>query len=133
MRALVSLSIPLLLSVLVACGDNEPAIDGHGPIAEGISAPLGQPWPSATEEQVATFERGLAVMGRRFSRSEGLGPAFNVTFCGACHEKPVFGGAAGHYRNFFIAGREFEGNFFAANKVGGFLCGDPPGGVVVPP
>ncbi len=133
MRALALLSAPFLLSMSVACGDNEPKIDGHGPIAEGISAPLGQPWPSATEEQLASFERGIAVMERRFSRSEGLGPAFNVTFCGACHEKPVFGGAAGHYRNFFIAGREFEGNFFAANAVSGFLCGDPPDGVVVPP
>lgn len=37
--------------------------------------------------------------------SEGLGPAFNVTFCGGCHEKPTPGGSAGLYRNFFLAGR----------------------------
>ncbi len=110
--------------VLAGCGDNiAPQIEGHGPIAEGVSAPLGQPWPSATPEQLASFERGIAVMGKRFSRDEGLGPAFNVTFCAGCHEKPVFGGGAGHYRNFFIAGQQFEGNFFAANKVD-FLCGE---------
>lgn len=113
-----------LLALLGACGDNtKPPIEGHGPIAEGVSAPLGEPWPSATPEQLASFERGVAVMGKRFSRSEGLGPAFNVTFCAGCHEKPVFGGGAGHYRNFFIVGQEFEGNFFPANKVS-FLCGD---------
>lgn len=121
------------LALCAACGDNTREVEGHGPIAEGISAPLGQPWPSATPAQLASFERGVAVMQKRFSREEGLGPAFNVTFCGACHEKPVFGGSAGQYRNFFIAGREFEGNFFAANAVSGFLCGDPPDGVVVPP
>ena len=113
-----------LLVLLGACGDNtKPPIEGHGPIAEGVSAPLGEPWPSATPEQLASFERGVAVMGKRFSRSEGLGPAFNVTFCAGCHEKPVFGGGAGHYRNFFIVGQEFEDNFFPANKVS-FLCGD---------
>ncbi len=122
------------LWTIAACGDNvKPSVEGHGPIAEGVSAPLGQPWPSATPEQLASFERGIAVMGKRFTRSEGLGPAFNVTFCAGCHEKPVFGGGAGQYRNFFIAGREFEGNFFAANSVAGFLCGDPPDDIYVPP
>ncbi len=119
---------------VVACGDNDRLVQhGHGPIAEGISAPMGQPWPMATPEQVATFEKGMDVMKKRFSRAEGLGPAFNVTFCGGCHEKPVFGGGAGQYRNFFIVGQEFEGIFSAANSVPGFLCGDPPGGVSVPP
>lgn len=110
-----------------ACGDNaKPIVTGHGPIAEGISAPLGEPWPSATPEQLATFERGIEAMGHRFSRAEGLGPAFNVTFCAGCHEKPVFGGGAGHYRNFFIVGQENEAGFFPANRLEGlFQCGDP--------
>ncbi len=38
----------VFLLATAACGDNvEPEIEGHGPIAEGISAPLGQPWPTS--------------------------------------------------------------------------------------
>jgi CxxC motif-containing protein (DUF1111 family) len=96
--------LPLL--VFAACDT------GHGPIAEDIMAPLGAPIPGATAEQLATFERGHAQMTRRFSRADGLGPGFNVTFCGSCHEKPVFGGSAGLYRNFFLGGgRNANGAF----------------------
>ena len=92
-----------LLSAMVlgGCpGDPKPA--------ENIYAPLGEPLPTATVEQLETFERGEAVAIRRFTPSEGLGPQFNVTFCGACHEKPVFGGSAGRYRNFLLVGQTFE-------------------------
>lgn len=100
----------LTLWLVVLFGCHEPG--EHGPIAEGISASLGDIRPSASEEQVATFFRGRDVAQRRFTRSTGLGPAFNVTFCGACHEKPVTGGSSGLYRNFFIAGTaDTYGNF----------------------
>ncbi len=75
-----------------------------GPIAENISAKLGEPIPTATNEQLATFERGRSVFQRRFDLADGLGPSFNVSFCGACHERPVPGGSAGLYRNFFLSG-----------------------------
>jgi len=85
--------------VLVPDGDN-----GDRPVAEGIFAPMGDPLPTATADQLATFERGKAVFLKRFDLSDGLGPSFNVTFCGACHERPTSGGSAGLYRNFFMAG-----------------------------
>ncbi len=101
-----------------------PACSGHGSIAENISAPLGEPLPGATAEQLAAFERGKAVSLRRFQRADGLGPAFNVTFCGACHERPVPGGSAGLYRNFFIAAvRTEDGALLMAESAG------PAGGV----
>ncbi len=82
------------------------------PVAPGIFAPLGEVMPRATEAQRATFERGRQVALRPFSVSEGLGPPFNVSFCVACHEKPVFGGAAGHYRDFLlVAFRDTDGAF----------------------
>ena len=120
-RWLLSLS----LVAVVACGDDQgPTPDDHGPIAEGIMAPLGEPLPSATAEQLATFERGLAVAERRFTFDDGLGPVFNVSFCGSCHEKPAIGGSSGLYRNFFLAGVQVEGGgFFAANEVSLFDCG----------
>jgi CxxC motif-containing protein (DUF1111 family) len=81
--------------------------------------------PYATPEQRATFERGLAVAERRFSLSEGLGPAYNVTFCGACHERPVVGGGAGLYRNFFLGGRVLSDGTFAPA-----VSADNPSGVI---
>jgi CxxC motif-containing protein (DUF1111 family) len=93
--------------------------DTHGPIAGGISARLGEPWPGATDEQRATFERGREVALRRFTLAEGLGPAFNVSFCGGCHEKPTLGGSSGLYRNFFIAGRRTsDGAFLPISSAG---------------
>ncbi|MCB9679348.1 MAG: hypothetical protein H6737_29860 [Alphaproteobacteria bacterium] len=91
----------------------------HGPIADGILAPLGQPRPSATPEQLATFERGLAVGQHRFTVTEGLGPAFNTVFCLSCHEKPTPGGSAGMYRSFFLTGR--------LTNDGAFLPGESAG------
>jgi CxxC motif-containing protein (DUF1111 family) len=82
--------------LVAACGGDAP------PVAPGIFAPLGEVMPRATEEQRAMFQRGREVALRPFSVSEGLGPPFNATFCAACHEKPVFGGGAGHYRDFLI-------------------------------
>ncbi|MCO4771787.1 MAG: hypothetical protein KDA24_17280 [Deltaproteobacteria bacterium] len=98
---------------------------GHGSIAEDISAPLGEPVPYATAEQLAAFERGKDVALHRFTRAEGLGPAFNVTFCASCHERPVTGGSAGTYRNFSIAARLTpDGAYQPAMSAG------PAGGVV---
>jgi len=95
-----------------------------GPIAENIAGKLGTPVPSVTPEQLATFERGREVFNKQFALGEGLGPAFNVTFCGACHEKPVIGGSAGLYRNFFLAGRETEDGAFLFSESAGMAGGD---------
>ncbi|MGB7475847.1 MAG: di-heme oxidoredictase family protein [Polyangiales bacterium] len=82
------------------------APDTSVPGADGIFAELGAPLPSATPEQVAAFERGRDVALRRFTRDDGLGPEFNLTFCAGCHEKPVFGGSASRYRDFLLVGDE---------------------------
>ncbi len=102
-------------------------VEGHGPIAEGIYAPQGEPVPYATQEQLDTFYRGLDVGTHRFGLDEGLGPAFNLTFCLGCHEKPTFGGSAGLYRNFFLTealtsdGATIDGNVNAGQPVGGVV------------
>ncbi len=101
---------------IVPDGDN-----GDKPVAEGIFAPMGDPMPAATTDQLATFERGKAVFLKRFDLSDGLGPTFNVTFCGACHERPTIGGSAGLYRNFFIAGTLTDDGAFLLDDVGGIL------------
>lgn len=96
---------------------------GDGPIAPDISAPLGEPIPTATETQLATFARGKDVLKHRFTLADGLGPAFNVTFCGACHEKPVGGGSAGLYRNFFLAGKTTGDGAFLPSQSAGMAGG----------
>jgi CxxC motif-containing protein (DUF1111 family) len=84
-------------------------------IAEGIYGQPGEMVTFATEAQEATFIRGEEVVQRRFTLEEGLGPLFNVSFCGACHEKPTFGGSAGHYRDFYIYGERLPGGSFSAS------------------
>jgi len=81
------------------------ACQGSGDDAPGILGALGEPLPSLSDEQRESFERGRELSLRRFTPEEGLGPEFNATFCGGCHEKPVPGGGAGHYRDFPLVGR----------------------------
>ncbi len=97
-----------------------PVLDnGHGAIADNIAGPMGTPAPYATTDQIATFQRGKEVALHRFSYEEGLGPAFNVSFCASCHEKPVTGGSGGLYRNFFLTGiMDEDGAFFPAESAG---------------
>ncbi|MEZ4225524.1 MAG: di-heme oxidoredictase family protein [Polyangiaceae bacterium] len=111
---------PLVALLLAGCGDGE---EGTGrpaaSLAKDIYAPLGDVLPSASAEQKDTFERGLAVQLRRFDPSTGLGPDFNVTACGHCHEKPVPGGGAGRYRNFLLQGQTLpDGSFQSTGQNG---------------
>lgn len=105
-------------------GPDDPP-DDHGPVAEGISGRLGDPLPGLSEERLGQFTRGQEVAFRKFSPSEGLGPAFNVVSCRNCHERPVLGGSAGLYRNFSLAGTTLaDGGFLPAESAG------PAGSVV---
>ncbi len=109
------------LWLVAGCGPNdpEPSAKDHGAIADGIMAPLGDPIPTASAEQLETFARGLKVAKHRFTREEGLGPAFNLTFCAGCHEKPAIGGSAGLYRNFFLAAKRLpDGAYLPATSAG---------------
>lgn len=101
------------------CAPDEERDDDHGPMAEGIYARLGDPLPGLSAERTMQFERGLEVALRGFLPSDGLGPAFNVASCVACHEKPVIGGGAGLYRNFVLAGTTLgDGTFLPADSAG---------------
>lgn len=115
---------PHLCLLLGACAGDKPRTDtgaaqGHGEIAADISGPLGTPWPFASGAQRADFARGQEVAAHTFTIAEGLGPAFNVSGCGQCHEKPVLGGGAGLYRRFGIgAVRTEDGAYFPARSAG---------------
>lgn len=110
-----------VLCALVGCSGSEagPYAEGHGPYAEGLYAPLGEIIPTASDEQRGIFEQGQEIAERRFLVSDGLGPAYNVSFCSSCHEKPTAGGAAGLYRSFAIGGKTLsDGSFSTAMSAG---------------
>ncbi len=102
---------------LAACEQPEPPAE----LAKDIYGPLGSILPTATDEQRETFERGLAVATERFAPPDGLGPLANVSFCASCHEKPVFGGSAPRYRDFFLTGTELADGSFIPGGHGGVL------------
>jgi CxxC motif-containing protein (DUF1111 family) len=110
-----------LCFTLGAC-DSDTDDEVEPQLAEGIFGLQGEVRPNATAEQRETFKAGLEVAKRRFTLNDGLGPYFNVTFCGSCHEKPDFGGSAGHYRDFYIYGEQLPG--------GAFSPGGPRSGVL---
>ncbi|MCG5053582.1 MAG: hypothetical protein KA712_11530 [Myxococcales bacterium] len=88
------------------------------PSAE-IFAPLGEIMPLATPAQRDTFDRGRAVVLRRFAPADGLGPNFNVVSCVACHEKPVVGGSAGRYRNFLLVAQRLSDDSYTPLGING--------------
>ncbi len=53
---------------------------------------LGDPLRGLSGAERAQFDSGLVVFGRTFTPADGLGPLFNASGCGECHEDPVVGG-----------------------------------------
>ncbi len=64
-------------------------------VASGCAKPTqpGDPISGLTAEQRDRFQRGRAVFDSVFTPETGLGPLFNATACGECHEDPVAGGS----------------------------------------
>ncbi|MGE0786079.1 MAG: di-heme oxidoredictase family protein [Sandaracinaceae bacterium] len=97
-------ALGLCALTLTGCpNEPEPAIP------DNIFGELGEVGPWATEEQRATFERGQAVALHHFGVHEGIGPHYNVSFCGSCHERPTLGGSSPRYRNFLLVSANQEG------------------------
>ena len=53
----------------------------------------GEPLRDLTPAQLASFNAGKAIFSKDFEPDEGLGPLFNSTACGECHEEPEVGGS----------------------------------------
>ena len=71
---------------------------------------FGDPIEGLPGAQLAAFMRGKALMTKRFTPSEGLGPYYNASSCVSCHEDPVVGGSSPNYRNFYLAAIGAEGS-----------------------
>jgi CxxC motif-containing protein (DUF1111 family) len=114
--------IAALLSASCAqmCPDNPVEPDPEPEVDEGIFADtLGEPMAKATDEQRETFEKGQEVALMRFDTANGLGPNFNVSFCGACHEQPTLGGSSPRYRDFPLVGTRLEDGSYITAGVNG--------------
>jgi CxxC motif-containing protein (DUF1111 family) len=68
---------------------------------------LGDPVDGLTDDELAAFLAGEEIFLKRFTPEEGLGPFYNAVSCQSCHSKPVMGGAAALYRNFYLAVYQF--------------------------
>jgi CxxC motif-containing protein (DUF1111 family) len=109
--AAAAAALPLLAAPPAAAGPlaqsvgNQGVLPPHQPARDpspgGLQ--LGDPLPDLTDDELGAFQRGREVFMRRFTPSTGLGPFYNATSCVSCHSKPVLGGSANLYRNFFVA------------------------------
>ena len=72
----------------------------------------GDPLPGLTRAERARFEAGREVFEREFTPETGLGPLFNSTSCGECHEDPKSGGTGDeieiHATEFLVRSRGAE-------------------------
>ena len=95
----------LALAVVAALAACDVGGDGgsQDEVAVGARAPVGGPLPGLSAAELAAFERGKVLFGKRFTPSEGLGPLYNTTSCEACHSTPEAGGSSQLYRNFYVA------------------------------
>ena len=88
-------AVLLTCFLLAGCDASDP----QGPL---FAEELGGPIPGLDEETLASFDRGRAVMEKRFQPSEGLGPGYNASSCTSCHFFPVTGGASDRHRDVFL-------------------------------
>jgi len=104
------------LGLLAACKGQAPEPDPTWP---HYADTLGDPIDGLDAETLAAFERGAEVMRRDFAAQDGLGPTFNSDSCHSCHGVPVPGGAAPHYRDFFLVKSErWDGTLVDAGSNG---------------
>ncbi len=104
-----------LAAMLSGCPDPEP----EPTIPQDIFADMGAVRPGANATQRATFDRGLLVARRRFTPQQGLGPTFNVSSCGDCHERPTTGGGGARYRDFLLVGQRLPDGSYTPTGVNG--------------
>ncbi|MBQ02375.1 MAG: hypothetical protein CL477_17030 [Acidobacteria bacterium] len=76
----------VLAALVIAC-----VLFGGSPVAQSPPAP-GDPLPGLTPVEFELFSIGLDDFLEVEDAEEGLGPAYNGTSCGGCHNVPAVGG-----------------------------------------
>jgi CxxC motif-containing protein (DUF1111 family) len=71
-----------------------PVLCFAGSLMAGTITPqprMGEPLPGLTPEQLALFNAGRVAYNKPLAVADGLGPVFNKSSCGNCHNNPVGG------------------------------------------
>lgn len=84
-----------------------------------LQAKAGDPIQGLTQAQLDRFFVGKAEFNRNITVEEGLGPAFNRSSCGTCHNNPVGGSGGLTVTRFGIVGP--GGSFDPLASMGGSL------------
>ena len=79
----------------------------------------GDPLPTLSDELLARFEIGKISFNEDLSVENGLGPIFNQTSCGSCHNNPVGGAGSQTVTRFGHIGK--KGGFDPLEELGGSL------------
>lgn len=79
----------------------------------------GDPLPTLTEALLDRFEQGKVSFNQDLSVEMGLGPIFNQTSCGSCHNNPVGGAGTQTVTRFGFIGK--KGGFDPLAELGGSL------------
>ncbi|HUR44736.1 MAG TPA: di-heme oxidoredictase family protein [Candidatus Saccharimonadales bacterium] len=88
-------------------------------VAQQAAAPVGSPLPGITSRELELFRMGREDFLEVETAAEGLGPVFNGTSCGQCHNIPAIGGTGTMVE--MRAGHRDENGHFTA----------PPGGTLM--
>ena len=97
------IGVPILTSTLYATPQERP----------------GDPLSTLSEELLIRFERGKVAFEEDLSVENGLGPIFNQTSCGSCHNNPVGGPGTQTVTRFGAIGK--KGGFDPLADLGGSL------------
>jgi CxxC motif-containing protein (DUF1111 family) len=87
--------------------------------AQSPQPKMGAPLNGLTAAQLQRFQAGRVDFTQVFQASQGLGPIFNQTSCGSCHNNPV-GGPGGQFVTRF-GFTDGKGNFDPLEALGGSL------------
>jgi CxxC motif-containing protein (DUF1111 family) len=125
MRRIAVVMLSCVLATLVATAQTvrRRAVN-PAPAAPVVPPPVVAPAAGAslaglTAAQLASFNAGRGVFNRDETTASGLGPVFNDTSCGECHNAAAIGG--GSNRTVTRIGRRVNGVFDPLTSLGGSL------------
>ena len=98
----------LIQLLLLSCTNDKTSTDtGETPvIADIYPNVLGDAVPFMDASLLESYENGKNIMQHAFATDQGLGPTFNADSCASCHQKPISGGSAPRYRDFWLVKAE---------------------------
>ncbi|MGZ6059849.1 MAG: di-heme oxidoredictase family protein [Myxococcaceae bacterium] len=123
----VQVATALLLALwLGGCGTNPGGAQDAGPLptADLTAGKFGEPLPSVTPEELASFRDGRDAFLKQETIGSGLGPVFNQPVCTQCHDSPPAIGGSNQRLETRYGRRLADGGFDPLTEKGGTLLHD---------